>query len=419
MSGRARTLVLRSLVLSLILASSVWAEDEAASSNDAKSQGLAGPSSTTGQLQKDGAVEKGAVRLETIDDALAAYFARKTQFTQKSGLSVGTDYTTLVQGGGPPVGSEDFAASGRWALYGSWALVDRSGSSPGELVFKVENRHTLGTAVAPGSLSQSLGTDLTTAVAFSDADWLYTNLYWHQQLDGGRFAVLVGQLDPTDYIDTYPLVSPWTDFLNGAFSNSPIIAMPNQTLGMAVGALPGDHLYGVAGFADPDGDPAHPFDTFFADGDIFAHGEVGWVASMEKRHQDNFHVTGWYVTARPRAGVGSGWGLTFNASWRLAERWTPFVRGGFSAGDTAAAKGNVATGVAVAVRGDDLLGFGLAWTRPSQGVGPDQYTGELFYRLHVLRNLAVTPDVQVILNPVGRSSGTAVAIAGLRARLNF
>jgi porin len=403
----------------LVAVAAAPARGQQTSRDYGNSSGIGGPSSTPGQLEGDVAHKRGAVKSAGVDAALSDWFEIKSRIRQKIGLAIGTEYTTLVQGGGPAAGDENLAASGRWALLGSWALVDFSGPHQGDLVFKGENRHRLGTDLAPASLNESLGTVLTTAVAFSDSDWILTNLYWHQELGDGRFALAAGQLDPTDYVDTYPFVSPWTTFLNGAFGNSPAIAMPNQTLGFAAGALPGDHLYGVAGFADPNGNPAHPFDSFFGGGDFFVHGEVGWVSSMERRHEDNVHVTGWYVTERAEAGVGPGWGLAFSASWRFRDRWTPFVRGGFSVGDTAAAKGIAAVGLGLALRGDDLLGIGLAWTRSAQGGGRDQYIGELFYRLHVLRNLALTPDVQVILNPVGRPLGSAVAIGGLRLRLNF
>jgi porin len=416
---RALALVLCGFVIVSLAASSVRAAGEATPSGDRKRQAFTGPSSAEGQLEDDSRDKNAAVRYERLDAALDDYFNAKKRFKDKTGFSIGTEYDIMLQGGGPPVGSEKFAASGRWATYGSWTLVDRNGSSPGDLVFKGENRHSLGTTLAPETLNQSLGPDLTTAEGFNDDTWLLTNLFWHQQFDDGRFAFVIGQIDPTDYIDTYPLVNPWTDFGNGAFTNTPNIAMPDQTLGMAVGALPGDHVYAIAGVADPNGNPAKPFDTFFAGGEVFVSGEVGWVASLAKRQEDNFHVTGWYVSSRPQAGVGSGWGLTFNASWQFEDRWTPFARGGFSVGETTAVKGNVAAGVGIMMRGDDQLAIGLAWTRPAQGVGPDQYTAEVFYRLQVLRNFALTPDLQVVLNPVGRSTGTAVVIAGLRSRLVF
>lgn len=405
----------------MVFSASAGAEDPPpadANQEYGSTTGIGGPSSTPGQLEHDASDKNGAVKFRSVDDALAEYFDWKSRVKKQTGLALGTEYTVLPQGGGKPVGNQKFAASGRWAFYGAWTLVDREGSYPGDIVFRVENRHSLGTTLAPGALNVSMGTINSTAVAYNDRGWLLTNLYWHQQFIDGRIAAVAGQLDPTDYVNTYPFINPWTTFLNGAFGNGATIPIPNQTLGAAAGVLPGKHLYAIAGFADPDGDPADPFDSPFRDA-WFVHGEVGWVASMAERHEKNLHVTGWYVGDRPTAGLGSGWGLAFSASWRFDERWTPFLRGSFSTGRTGAAKGNVATGVGVTLRGDDLLGIGIAWTRTAAIGGQNQYTAELFYRLHVLRNLAVTPDVQVVLNPLGRPTGSAAVIAGLRARVNF
>jgi len=418
---RTIAFVLAVIGLALPVVASPAEGTDAAAPDDggATSQGLAGPSSTPGQLAIDTRDRRGAISIDAINDALSRYFDAKSQIADRTGLSIGTEYTMLPQGGGPAVGDEQFAASGRWAILGSWTLVDRSGPMAGNLVFKGENRHTLGTLLPPGELNTSLGINQTTANAFSDSGWLLTNLYWEQRFWSGKLSFLVGQVDPTDYVDTYAWLSPWTGFLNGAFANSPTIAMPSQTLGLAAGTLPHDHFYVVASVADPNGNPAQPFDTFFEGGEVFVTGELGWVGSMETRHEDNIHLTGWYVTARPEQGVGSGWGLNLSSSWRFSGRWTPFFRAGISFGDAASAKGNVSAGLGLATHGDDLLGVGLAWIRPANAGARDQYTAEIFYRWHLLRNLALTPDLQVVINPEGRSAGSAAAIAGLRLRVNL
>jgi porin len=49
----------------------------------------------------------------------------------------------------------------------------------------------------------------------------------------------------------------------------------------------------------------------------------------------------------------------------------------------------------------------------------DQYTVELYYRLQVLKHLAITPDIQVLVNPALNSDTDVVGVFGLRARLAF
>ena len=65
----------------------------------------------------------------------------------------------------------------------------------------------------------------------------------------------------------------------------------------------------------------------------------------------------------------------------------------------------------------DLLGFGLNWGRPPDSELDDQYTAELFYRLQLTQNLAVTPDVQMITNPALNQGEDTMWISGLRTRL--
>ena len=95
----------------------------------------------------------------------------------------------------------------------------------------MENRHRLGTDIAPTALGGEIGYAGLTAITFSDIGGALTNLYWSQRLMDNRLAFAIGVVDVTDYVDTYGLVNPWTDFSNLAFSNGPTIAAPSQGLG--------------------------------------------------------------------------------------------------------------------------------------------------------------------------------------------
>ncbi len=69
----------------------------------------------------------------------------------------------------------------------------------------------------------------------------------------------------------------------------------------------------------------------------------------------------------------------------------------------------------------DLFGLGLNWSRPSEtGVGPgldDQYTMEAFYRLQLSQNFAITPDVQLLIDPALNPQEDRLWVIGLRGRL--
>ena len=65
----------------------------------------------------------------------------------------------------------------------------------------------------------------------------------------------------------------------------------------------------------------------------------------------------------------------------------------------------------------DLLDFGVNWGRPPDSGLDDQYTAELFYRLQVSQNFAITPDVQWLINPALNPDEDQILIFGLRGRL--
>ena len=98
----------------------------------------------------------------------------------------------------------------------------------------------------------------------------------------------------------------------------------------------------------------------------------------------------------------------------------PFLRAGWSDGDAPLMNASIAGGVGYYVRQrGDLLGFGVSWGHPATpGLG-DQVSSELFYRLQLSPNFAVTPDVQLLLNPATNPSDDVVWVLGVRGRLAF
>jgi porin len=142
------------------------------------------------------------------------------------GLAFGFDYNALFQSATDSLG-DDTAAGGVLRMFGRWRLVGKTSGNTGSLVYKVENRHRLGTDIAPQDLGFEVGYVGLTAVPFSDIGWALTNLNWEQHFLGNRLAFVAGIVDTTDYVDVYALVDPWNDFANLAFSTNPSIPAPN------------------------------------------------------------------------------------------------------------------------------------------------------------------------------------------------
>jgi porin len=381
-----------------------------------------GPTSTGAQLEEDSAVKVPLLRFPMIDRALKPWFDWKGRLNKDYGLSFGLDYSALFQWASKSLG-KDQAAGGIFRLFGNWTLLGRESGNTGSLVFKVENRHRLGTDIPPQSLGFEAGYQGITGTAFSDFDWGLTNLYWQQRLYKGRISFVAGGVDPTDYVDIYALTNPWTHFQNLVFLTDPTIPVPNQGLGAAFGAMATDHIYVLGGLADTNGDPTRPgdwFDTFFNDGEYFYHLELGWISSFERRYLDNIHLTGWYAARRKKAQVPDGWGLAFSATKFINETWLPFIRAGYSKRGGALLEASVSGGIGYYMsESRDLIGFGVNWGRPPESGKDDQVTGEVFYRLQVAENLAITPNVQLLVNPALNPEENQIWVLGVRGRVSF
>ena len=382
-----------------------------------------GPGSVGFDLKEADEQKEPFLRFPQIDEALKPWFGFKKGIHDEYGLSYSLDYQTLYQWVNTSPGADD-AASGIFRFYGSWTLLGRGTKNTGSLVYKAEHRHRLGTQLDPQTMGFTAGSAVPTGTQFNEfgnSSWGVTNLYWQQRLNDGRLSFVAGKVDPTDYLDVYALINPLTAFMNLAFSTNPTIAAPNQGLGAAMGMMVTDKMYVVTGFSDASGDPTDEgFDTFFDEHEYFKHVEIGWTQSFERRYLDNIHITAWQVDKRKKDRVPEGYGITFSATKAIEDKWIPFFRAGYADGDASLLQATVSTGVGYYMKEHrDLLGVGVNWGKPSANDLNDQYTGEVFYRLQLAQNLAITPDIQLIINPALNPDENVLVVFGLRGRMTF
>ena len=88
--------------------------------------------------------------------------------------------------------------------------------------------------------------------------------------------------------------------------------------------------------------------------------------------------------------------MTFAASKLFADRYLPFVFGGYSDGNASQMEADLGVGLGFAFNtrrraARDVLAIGFNWGSPSNGTYQDQYTTELFWRYQLTRELALTP----------------------------
>jgi porin len=242
---------------------------------------------------------------------------------------------------------------------------------------------------------------------------------WQQNLNGGRSGFIIGRYDPSDYLDVHGFSNPWTTFQNLSILFNPSIALPDTSVGLGFGHYFNDQWYGLATANDANG----VLDDigFFEDGfELYKSVELGWSPSRDQRYFKNAHVTAWHTDTRHNAGVPESWGVAATANWTFKEKWGPFARVGFSEGDAPLLNKSVTAGlIRYFEKRSDLFGLGVNWGEPAADSLRDQYTVEMFYRLQLAQNVAITPSVQFLIDPAGNPTESDTTVFGLRARFTF
>jgi porin len=192
-------------------------------------------------------------------------------------------------------------------------------------------------------------------------------------------------------------------------------------------------VYLIAGFEDLNADPTDPFqgfETFWNDHEFFKHVELGWSTSAKEQYYlDNLHLTVWHADERDEIGVEDGWGAFLSFSHTFNGKWLMFTRGGFAEDGGSLLKRSVSIGGGYAPNGmgapgaGHQLGFGANWGKPNDALFgtdlDDQYAMEVYFRLQVTKELAITPDVQLLIDPALNPDEDSIWVYGLRARLAF
>jgi porin len=388
-----------------------------------RSGSLAGPEQVENRLH----IDSNQVTPMFPSSFARGYFDWKDRTREDHGLSLGGDYSFGYLKASDSPGADD-AFGGMYRFFGSWEATGDGEGNSGALIWKVEHRHAYGSNIPPGSLGLGLGYVGLFLPPFSDQGTRLTNLYWRQRMKGGNLVFVGGYVDVTYYVDVYMLASPWTGFFNFAFSTgSASMPVPNEGLGLGLGGYLNDNVYMIGGFADSNSDPPNPgdaFDTFFNDHEYFSHFEIGWNSTRETAFLNNIHLTLWHADERKAAATPDGWGANISFSRLINEHLTTFVRAGYADDGGSLLETSLVGGFGYpTVPGGNQLGVAYNWGKPNKSTwGPgldDQHTLEVFYRIQLWKELAITPDIQYIKNPALNPEDDTLWVFGLRVRLAF
>ena len=376
----------------------------------ASAQGLSGPSSVEADLEPGDGLTDPQYRSDFPRTIAPGWFQWKDRLAEE-GFRFNIDYLALGQSTNADLGTGK-AASGIARFYGSWQATER-----GSLTFKIEDRHSY-TDVAPQFFGLDGGALSITGTAFNDNGLLLTNLFWTQRAENGSWTLQVGQIDVTDFVDIYGLVSPYSGFQNLSFNTNPTLNAPNPGLGIAGGLKLSENLYAVASVSDANADPSDPDFDVFSDGSLFKSLELGYTSGFDRIYFDNVHLTLWHADAAEDGSRAEDYGAAFSAAWFVDNKWMPFFRAGASKGTAALYDRSVSAGLGYYGRNTDLAGLGLNWAE-ARGIDGDQLTLEAFYRFSISPGLQITPSLQYISNPLLNPAQDSITLFGLRTRIVF
>ena len=415
------------LAVMIVVAASrpLAAQDSTTQSGYEQSSSLETGDSVTEDLALDDARVGGVLSFPKVEQFFSPWFDAKRRWNEQYGLKLQFSLQTLHQGLSDSVTGIDEAAAYRAQVQGSWTLIGRSTSNPGTLTFRFENRQKLGTEIAPTSLNYQYG-GITPSGAFSDFGHNLSELAWRQTLLDGKFKFVVGKISAISWYNGHALSSGVRGFQNLALQSSLSKPSPGRGIGGGIAFQPSPYFGFVAGIHDANAKTAeNPFDSI-GEGEFFKSVEFRYFPTGDpaRNRYDVVRLQFWHQDELKEKGTPASHGLTFLASRLFDDKWFPFIMGGWSDGDASIMKQDLTAGLGIGFdtkhrAARDVLGMGVSWGDPSNESLQDQYTSEMFYRFTLVENFALTPSVQMVVNPAANPKLERAFTAGIRARITF
>ena len=378
-----------------------------------------GPTSPQGEIHEADEEVDPAFRFPRIDAAFEPWTQWKSRQNSDHGLAFSAHYSTLFQQASDVIGDRDKATGGVLRGVMVWTAAGRGTPNFGRLNVVLDHRHGY-RAETPANLAGQFGYIGQTGVFYNDMGFAVIDLSWQQALRGGDAGFVAGRFDPNDYQNVLGYVNPWTIFSNLAINLDTSIALPDSSWGIAAGTFITDQFYVIGGINDANGLGSDNLEFFDGGAEFYKFMHIGWTPSKDERYFKNFHVMAWHVDDRENVGIDSAHGITFAANWTFDDRWMPFARLGFSKGSAPIYNESITLGmIRKFLYRSDLVGLAANHGSPPDSSLDDQTSIEAFWRFQFSANLAITPSVQLILDPALNPVDDKVWVWGARFRLTF
>ncbi len=378
-----------------------------------------GQNSPAGEIHEADEEIDPAFRFPRIDAAFEPWNNWKRRQNQEHGFALSAHYSTLFQQASDVIGDRDKATSGVLRATALWTLKGRGTPNFGRLNVMLDHRHGY-RAETPANLAGQFGYIGQTGVFYNDIGFAVINLNWQQALKDGDAGLIVGRYDPNDYQNVLGYVNPWTIFSNLAINLDTSVALPDSSWGVGAGTFITDQFYVIGGINDANGVGSDDLEFFDGGAEFYKFMHIGWTPSKDERYFKNFHVMAWHVDEREDLGIDSAHGVTLAGNWTWDDRWMAFGRLGFSKGSAPIYNESVTLGfIRKFLYRSDLVGVAANHGSPPDDSLSDQTSIEAFWRFQFSENFAITPSVQLILDPALNPVDDEVWVWGARMRLTF
>lgn len=396
--------------------------------SDPNQMTMANPGSIYEQFERDRESKDHLFQIPGADLVTNPWSDFRAYLDEKFGFRPAFSFTHVYQFASDSVGRDDDASAYELNLNATWTVFGRKTASPTMVGFEFLYSHKLGTNLPSDALFTQVGSIYPTTIAFGNVDPSVGQL-WLQQVINDRFGFRIGKYYPLDAYDFFPLKNFRMDFVDGVQSANLVIPLPDRGLGGFVEYRPEPEIYVRFGIHDADADTEKVgFSSLFNHGYLFKIFEVGIDPGFMERIPGrapfgDIHVSFWQQDKRSNDNIDKGWGFLISGSQRFG-RFMPFLRYGYSDsgrfGPTPMSHVvNLGVAIDTFAQRNDRIGIGMSWSHPADGDLDDQGALDLFYRAEVTPQIAVTPTLQLILNPALNPSQDAVWVLGVRSRFNF
>ncbi|MGI9201066.1 MAG: carbohydrate porin [Woeseiaceae bacterium] len=379
-----------------------------------------GRNSPTGEIVESDTEVDPAFRFPKIDALMQPWTDWKTRTNDDHAVSFSAHYSTLYQQLSSSLpDTDDKASSGVLRGTLKWTPVGKDTKNQGSLNIMLDYRDAY-RDTAPANLAGSAGYVGQTGVFYTDINFAVINLNWQQGFNDGNTGLIVGRFDPNDYQNVLGYVNPWTIFSNLAVNLDVSVALPDSSWGVGAGHWFNDRVYVIGGVNDANGLGSDDLEFFDGGAEFYKYVSVGWSPSKNERYFKNIHLLAWDVDERKDAGIPSSNGFALAANWTFNDRWMPFARLGFSKGAAPIYNETMTLGmIRKFMYRSDLVGIAANWGASPNDSLSNQTSIEAFWRFQFSQSLAITPSVQVLLDPSLNAQDDEVWVLGLRMRLAF